>query len=76
MLDEMAGNVLAVLMYIGAFHDLLKGCGEGGVCSTTLLNLHRSKSSVRNAVTEDFSLQNNGEGAIYLRDSNVLLASL
>lgn len=47
MLDEMAGNVLAVLMYIGAFHDLLKGCGEGGVCSTTLLNLHRSKSSVK-----------------------------
>lgn len=45
MLDEMAGNVLAVLMYIGAFRDLLRG--EGGVCSTTLLSLHRSKSRVK-----------------------------
>lgn len=30
MLDEMAGNVLAVLMYIGAFRDLLRGCGGRG----------------------------------------------
>lgn len=30
MLDEMAGNVLAVLMYIGAFRDLLRGCGGKG----------------------------------------------
>lgn len=47
MSDDVAGSVLAVLMYSGAFHDLLKGCGEGGVCSTTALNLHRSKSSVK-----------------------------
>lgn len=47
MSDDVAGSALAVLMYSGAFHDLLKGCGEGGVCSTTVLNLHRSKSSVK-----------------------------
>lgn len=29
MLDDVAGNVLAVLMYIGASHDLLKCCGKG-----------------------------------------------
>lgn len=47
MLDDVAGSVLVVLMYSGAFYDLLKGCGEGGVCSTTMLNLYRSKSSVK-----------------------------
>lgn len=47
MLDDVAASVLVVLMYNGAFHDLLTGCGEGGVCSTTMLNLYRSKSSVR-----------------------------
>lgn len=49
MLDDVAGSVLVVLMYSGAFHDLLKGCeeGGGGVCSSTMLNLHRSKSSVK-----------------------------
>lgn len=47
MSDDVAGSALVVLMYSGAFHDLLKGCGEGGVCSTTVLNLHRSKSSVK-----------------------------
>lgn len=47
MSDDVAGSVLVVLMYSGAFHDLLKACGEGGVCSTTVLNLHRSKSSVK-----------------------------
>lgn len=32
MLDEMAGNVLAVLMYIGAFHDRVVGLwGRGRV---------------------------------------------
>lgn len=47
MLDDVAGSVLVVLMYSGAFHDLLTGCGEGGVCSTTMLNPYRSKSSVK-----------------------------
>lgn len=30
MSDDVAGSVLVVLMYGGAFHDLLKSCGEGG----------------------------------------------
>lgn len=47
MLDDVAGSVLAVLMYSGASHDLLKSCGEGGMCSTTMLSLLRSKSSVK-----------------------------
>lgn len=72
MLDDVAGSVLAVLMYSGAFHDLFKGCGEGGVCSTTALNLHRSKSSVK---TDNWVIwylrsslfKNNGEGAMNLK---------
>lgn len=30
MSDDVAGSVLGVLMYSGAFHDLLEGCGERG----------------------------------------------
>lgn len=40
-------SALVVLMYSGAFYDLLKDCGEGGMRSTTLLKLSRSKSSVK-----------------------------
>lgn len=68
MSDDVAGSALVVLMYSGAFHDLLKSCGEGGVCSTTMLNLHRSKSSVKTDnwviwYQRSFLFRNNGEGA-------------
>lgn len=60
MSDDVAGSVLVVLMYGGAFHDLLKSCGEGGMCSTTMLSLLRSKSSVK---TDNWV--ENGDGTTY-----------
>lgn len=59
MLDEMAGNVLAVLMYIGAFRDLLRGCGgKGGACvqphCSASIDQSRVSKQFGDAVSEEF----------------------
>lgn len=68
MLDDVVGNMLVVLMYSGAFYDLLKGCGEGG----RVFNHNAEPLSIKvkcqnrqlgDMVSEEFSLQNTAEGA-------------
>lgn len=77
MLDEMAGNVLAVLMYIGAFRDLLRGCGGKGACvqphSSAPIDQSRVSKQFGDAVSEDFFFflffllpKANGQGDIYI----------
>lgn len=79
MSDEMAGNVLAVFDAHWCFSWPLRGLGKG-VCAQphcwTSIDQSQVSKQFGDAASEVFSLQNNGDAAIYLRDFKVVLGLL